>query len=374
MDRQSLCRWLTGELDGAEASIDSGRSLPNSLQSSEALLAFEKQHVFENRWNLAGRIGDWSSTGAKRVLTVGRVPVVVVRDADDTLRAFVNLCQHRGHPLVDSESTGTGRLMVCRYHSWSYDLRGKLVRAPGLETHARKDCGTERGNGTIAEDLALQPVSLAVWRGLVFVSLSENPPALADEMLPAEAGPTEAEFAAYRLHHREVLHYTADWKKVYDNVVECYHCAGVHSNTLERMYRSEGFHDAGWRGNCRYATAQLRDFSLIHHSIQLFPGALLFFDPVVGLMLRIRPETPDLTAVEVTYLTAPDADSVLAERYVTLWSETLAEDRSILAEQHAALASGSLPYSRLVPGREDAVIGLQKLILATYRLGLAALR
>ena len=360
MDAPAITRWLSQELDGAEAALAEGWSLPHSLQENDALLAFEQTHIFGKGWALAGRALDWPVVGVRRVLDVGGVPVVVVRDAAFELRAFVNICRHRGHPLVVDDGS-VGPLMGCRYHGWSYDLQGVLVRAPGLEPCAQ-----------MVADLAIKSVRLEIWRGLVFVSLADDPPHLSDEFAPAADAPDEVTIAGFREHGRITFSFAADWKRVQDNVVECYHCAGVHSGTLERMYRADAFHDAGWRGRCRYGTAALRDVPGVHHSIQLFPGTLVFLDPVVGLLARIRPEQPDRTVMEVIWLVARDADAAMAERFISLWARTLEEDQAILAAQHGALASGRLARGKLVPGREDAVAGAQRLVLAAYRQGLAA--
>lgn len=360
MEAGGLAGWLAATLEGAEAALAAGWSLPHSLQASAALLDFEQTHVFEAGWALAGRVGDWPEPGARRALTVGRVPVVVVRDAGGVLRGFVNLCRHRGHPLAAGAGPA-GPLLACRYHGWSWDLEGRLVRAPGLDPCPQS-----------AAELALLPVRLERWRGLVFVSLGADAPPLAEALAPAAGAPDAATIAAYRETGRTTLHFAADWKRVQENVVECYHCAGVHARTLERMLRAEAFHDAGWQGACRYGTAALRDHPGVHHSIQLFPGTLVFLDPVVGLLARLRPECPDRTAMDVTWLAAPGAAPELAERFLALWAETLAEDQAILAAQQAALASGRLARTRFVPGREDAVAGVQALILAAYRRGLGA--
>lgn len=358
--KATFLRWFSRELKDAEEALTQGWSLPHSHQGSKDLLDFEQAHVFREGWALAGRVADWPTVGSRRVLTVGGVPVVVVRNGANALRAFVNICRHRGHPLVN-DGDRAGPLMGCRYHGWSYDLQGRLVRAPGLEP-----CPAT------ASTLALEPLRLDVWRGLVFVSLSSDPPPLSVELAPAENAPSDATITGYRKQGRKMLSFTADWKQVQNNVVECYHCAGVHSRTLERMYRAEAFQEAGWKGRCRYGRAEMRDFPGVHHSIQLFPGTLIFLDPVVGLLARFYPTQPDLTVMEVTWLVAPDVDPALAALYVDLWSKTLAEDQDILSAQSFALSSGMLPRSRLVPGQEDAVAGAQQLVLAAYRRGLSA--
>ncbi len=361
-DKATFVRWLSQELEGAEAVLSQGWSLPHSLHGSRELLDFEQAHVFRDGWALVGRVADWPTVGSRRVLSVGGVPIVVVRSGADVLSAFVNICRHRGHPLVN-DGDRAGPLMGCRYHGWSYDLQGRLVRAPGLEP-----CPAT------VSTLALEAVRLDVWRGLVFVCLSSNPQPLSVEFAPAKNAPSEATISGYREQGRTILSFAADWKQVQSNVVECYHCAGVHSSTLERMYRAEEFQEVGWKRRCRYGRAELRDFPGVHHSIQLFPGTLVFLDPVVGLLARFYPKQPDLTVMEVTWLIAPNADRALAKCFLDLWSRTLAEDQEILSAQNAALSSGMLAHSRLVSGKEDAVAGAQQLVLAAYRRGLSAWR
>jgi len=358
-------QWLSQGLDGAEAALAGGWSLPHSLQGNDALLAFKQAHIFAKGWALAGRAADWLTFGARRALTVGGVPVAVVRDTAGTLSAFVNICRHRGHPLV-ADGDRPGPLKGWRYHSWFYDLQGRLECADGLEL-----C-TET-----AAALALQPVRLELWQDLVFVSLSRDAPPLSDDFGPAAVAPDKATITEYCEHGRSTFRYPADWKRVQDTVVECYHCAGVHSHTLERMYRADAFFETGWQGRCRYGTAELRDLPGVHHSIQLFPGTLIFLDPVVGLLARLRPEQPDHSVMDVIRLLATDADLALAERFIDLWSRTLSEDQTERAAQNSALASGRLARSRLarsrlVPGRKDAVAGAQRLVRAGYHRGLAA--
>ena len=138
------------------------------------------------------------------------------------------------------------------------------------------------------------------------------------------------------------------------------------------MYRAEEFQEVGWTRRCRYGRAKLHAFPGVHHSFQLFPGTLIFLNPVVGLLARFYPKQPDLIVMEVTWLVAPDADRTLAELYLDLWSITLAEDQEILSAQNTAHSSGMLARSRLVSGKEDAVAGAQQLVLAAYRRGLSA--
>jgi choline monooxygenase len=342
--------------------VDAGWSLPYALADDPGVLAFELEHIFARRWLLAGREADWPKPGHRRVLWAGRVPVVVLRDEDQTLRAFVNVCRHRGYPLAEDETCS--KRLACRYHAWTYGLDGKLLRAPGSEADPAFD----------AAALALAPVAARVWNGLAFVNASASPRALDETLSPLDPAMKRSgiDFGRYRPHSVRNITFEAGWKLVYDNVVECYHCPGVHASTLNAMYSSEGFHDARWQGICRYGSAMLKGGNLKHHSFQIFPGAMIFADPVVALLVRFWPAGPATTAMRIEYFAGPEADAAESDRFVDLWTRTLEEDRAILADLQRAVASGRIERGRLVRGREDSLIGVQNLILDAYSEGLGA--
>jgi choline monooxygenase len=343
------------------ALLDQGWSLPYALASDPAVLDLELEHIFARRWLLAGRDADWPTTGHRRVLWAGRVPVVVIRGEDQVLRAFVNICRHRGYPLAENETCS--KRLACRYHAWTYGLDGKLLRAPGSEDDPGFD----------APALALAAVAVGVWNGLVFVNASASPQPLDETLAPLEPAMKQSgvDFGRYRRHSTRDITFEAGWKLVYDNVVECYHCPGVHPATLNAMYSSEGFHDARWNGACRYGSATVKGGNLLHHSFQIFPGAMIFADPVVALLVRFWPAGPAETAMRIEYFAGPEADPAESDRFVDLWTSTLEEDRAILAGLQRAVASGRIERGRLVRGREDSLIGVQNLILDAYSEALA---
>lgn len=149
---------FTSLLFEVEAALLKGWSLPYAWMGDATLHDLEVESIFERSWQIAGPESRVVAPGAHMVLRVGRVPVLIVRGHDGDLRGFVNICRHRGYPVARGD--GCTKLLMCRYHGWTYDLQGRLRRAPGAENM----------EGFDSADLSLRPVAVETWRGIVFVN------------------------------------------------------------------------------------------------------------------------------------------------------------------------------------------------------------
>src|SRR4051812_13715857 len=145
--------------------------LPGRAYHDPDIFAFERDEWFRRDWVVVGREEDATGPGTYFLAEVDEEPLIVVRGRDEVLRAFYNVCQHRGTAVVE-EPCGTAVRFQCPYHAWIYDLDGRLVRAKHTEDLA--DFATE--------DFGLRPVRLAEWQGFVFVSLAEHGAALSDQL------------------------------------------------------------------------------------------------------------------------------------------------------------------------------------------------
>jgi glycine betaine catabolism A len=202
-------------------------TLPSSWYRSEGVFAIEKERIFCREWLCVARAEELSEPGAYRVLDVLGESILLLRNRDAKLRAFYNVCRHRGSRLCRGEVSGAASLgggisggrITCPYHQWSYDLDGRLVAAPYLTGEAGFDKSL----------FGLYPVALECWGGFVFVNLS-----------PAGAAPLAAQLGAIperisryplselRIGHTIRYQVAANWKVICENYNECYHCAGVH--------------------------------------------------------------------------------------------------------------------------------------------------
>src|SRR5882757_3156034 len=108
------------------------RMPPAEVYQSEALLAWERRHVFAGSWTCLGRTAELRGTGTQCGRTIGDIGVVVTFAGDGTVRAFANTCRHRAHELLAEGESNDRRALVCPYHGWSYDLNGRLRAAPRM--------------------------------------------------------------------------------------------------------------------------------------------------------------------------------------------------------------------------------------------------
>ena len=204
-------------------------TLPSSWYTSEQVFALEKERIFCRDWVCVARAEELAEPGAWRVLNVLGESLLLVRTPKGTLRAFYNVCRHRGTRLCrDPDDPGApaplpggiaaGRI-TCPYHQWTYDFDGRLVGAPHL--------GAEPGFDKA--QFSLYPAAVDCWGGFVFLNLS---PAVAAPLAAQLAGiPGRLErypLAELRVGHTIRYSVAANWKALCENYNECYHCGGVH--------------------------------------------------------------------------------------------------------------------------------------------------
>src|SRR5688572_359024 len=133
-------------------------TIPARLYNDPVYLELERERVFAHTWQLVGRASDVATTGQYLTAEVGNDSIVVVRDGD-ALRGYHNVCLHRAGPVA--QGCGKRQTLQCRYHGWTYNLRGELIRAPEME-------GVQRFT---PDDMHLVPVRVATWGPLVFANL-----------------------------------------------------------------------------------------------------------------------------------------------------------------------------------------------------------
>lgn len=205
-------------------------TLPGSAYTDAAVFGREQERIFEAHWFCAARAGDLLTPGAFRTVTVGRESVLVVRGRDGALRAFLNICRHRGARLCTEPAGEVRRSLQCPYHAWTYALDGRLTAAPNLGalSAAERD-----GRGLV-------PVALREWLGYAWVCLAEEPPAFEADVVgavTARLGDPSA-IDRYRpedlaLGRRITYDVAANWKLIVENFMECYHCATIHPELTE---------------------------------------------------------------------------------------------------------------------------------------------
>jgi choline monooxygenase len=199
-------------------------TLPGWAYRDREIFAREREAIFRRGWVCVGHLCRLAEAGDFICGYAGDQHVFVIRGEDGRIRGFHNVCQHRAHPLLEGHGTGQ-RLIVCPYHAWGYDTRGRLVRAPG----------SERLEDFAPEAFGLTPVAVEVFHGLLFVNCDPDASPLSQQA-PDLAREIESYFPDLAQHvHLGTIRYDMkmNWKVRIDNSLECYHCLPVHKSFCE---------------------------------------------------------------------------------------------------------------------------------------------
>jgi len=186
----------------------------------------ERDAIFRRTWLNVGRVEQLRRKGSyfTRELDAARTSVVIVRGSDDKVRAFYNICRHRGNKLVwndfpGEETSGTCRQFTCKYHGWRYDLEGACTFVQQEDEFFDLDKG----------DYGLVPVRAEVWEGFIFVNLDPNAPPLQEYMGELGAGLAGYPFHKMTQVHRYRSEVRSNWKLYIDAFTEFYHAPVLHA-------------------------------------------------------------------------------------------------------------------------------------------------
>lgn len=364
-----------------------GRPLPGSFYTDDDVYAADLRHVFGRHWFLAATEAELPEPGDYVTLDLDARSLIVIRDDDGVVRAFHNVCRHRGARVLTEPSGFVGNL-TCGYHSWTYGTDGRLLHAPGL-------------TGTDPACLSLRAINVRVVAGLVFLSLAAVPPTDVDDFAAtltpylAPHGLARAKVAA-----QVDLVEAGNWKLVMENNRECYHCDGhpelscsffptyglqahevpdrlraahdrflaaeaaLHARSLalglpdalvedlvgpdlaHRVAREpldgagESFSLTG-RAVCRRPLADLGEQRLGRLSVHTQPNAWFHVLSDHAVVFTVLPQAVDRTLVRTTWLVHADAvegvDYDPAE-LTHVWRETNAQDSTFVALTQAGVA------------------------------------
>lgn len=219
-------------------------TLPARFYHDPEIWEHEKQAIFYRSWNYAGHVSQVAEPGQFLTVKIHEQSIFVARTRQGDLKAFYNVCPHRGHQLL----SGTGRknVITCPYHAWAFDFDGALKSARNTETV----------KGFDKSDFSLKEVRVEVFCGLVLVNLDPDAEAFADQM-----GELEQEIRHYvpavddlQFAQRDSYDVAANWKVLVDNFLECYHCHPAHKDFVDLVdmdsYRTiaKGFYSSQCAG------------------------------------------------------------------------------------------------------------------------------
>jgi len=200
-----------------------GHCMLRPFYSDDEVYRFDCLRVWRTGWLFAGHTCEISKPGDYFTLEVDSDSIIVTRDRNGQARALHNVCRHRGS-LICENPDGHVYKLVCPYHRWSYDLDGRLLHAPGMQEHLHKS------------ELGLQAIHIREIAGLIFISLANDPPPFdaVEDLFAAQVKPQ----GLARAKVAKAVEYLvkANWKLVWENNRECFHCNANHPQYIKANF------------------------------------------------------------------------------------------------------------------------------------------
>ncbi len=348
------------------ATIADGRTLPFDWYTNPDVLRLERERIFRSTWQYAGRADQVAEPGSFFTCDAAGVPVVVVRDKEGSVRAFLNVCRHRGSLVCEGE--GRRETLQCPYHAWTYSLDGSLRAAPR----------TEREEGFDKSELGLVPVQVEAWGPFVFVNSDADSPPLAEHLgeLPALLEAAGLDLDSLRFLKRSTSKYKANWKVCCENFLECYHCQIAHpafskvvdvsvdayvleqSATFSTQY---GPVREAWKGDFDpRGPVERGQFHFLwpNITINVMPGQPnLSIGPVV-------PRAAERTGRFLDYFVGPGVDDAWIADMLEFDDQVGAEDTVLVERVQKGLRSGGLEHGRLLLESERLLAHFQNQVVA----------
>jgi Rieske 2Fe-2S family protein len=338
-------------------------TLPREYYTSPEILAEETERLFATQWTCVGRASRIAQRGEWFLATVAGDSLIVLRDRQGELRAFFNVCRHRGTRLCEADSGRFSESIQCPYHAWTYATDGRLIGAPHM--HDVEDFDPA--------DYPLHQAGVAEWEGFLFVNLDPDPVPFAEAWAPMLGRLSRFELAGLRVMHQVSYDIQANWKLVFQNYSECLHCPMIHPQLNAVIpYRSgandlvEGPFLGGYMeimpphrsatmsgaacGVPVSATLSQEDRSRGYY-YSLKPNLLLSIHPDYANYYLVQPVSPDRTLVHSEWLFHPDnADNpdFNPQDAIEFWDVTNRQDWHIVERSQAGISSRRYtpgPYS-----------------------------
>ena len=193
-----------------------GWSLEQRFYTDPEIYQLELDRIVMRNWILAGHVSELAEPGDFKVANIANESAIIIRGQDDVIRAFANVCRHRGS-LVCLEEAGNTRKFTCPYHGWVYSSEGELIGARDMSTDFRR------------EDYGLNPVPVDNIHGLLFICFSDKPPSLEAARRDMREPMQMFDLPNLKVAASKTYQIAANWKLAVENYVECYHCAPAHT-------------------------------------------------------------------------------------------------------------------------------------------------
>jgi len=339
------------------------RTLSREYYTSPELLAGELGRIHARQWNCVGRASRLAKPGDYVLCDIAGESIILLRGRDGGLRAFFNVCRHRGTRILMEPAGQLSGTIQCMYHAWTYSTDGRLIGAP----HMNEVEGFDK------QDYPLHQAAVAEWEGFVFVNIGPEPVPFREAWAPMIGRLERFNLAGLQAGRRLRYEIKANWKLVIQNYSECLHCPTIHPELVTRLPYQSGANDltegpflGGYMEIMephQSATSSGRYCGLLvserltteerrrAYYYSLMPNLLLSIHPDYVNYYLVTPVAPDLTVVDSEWLFNPANEGNPAfnpEDAVAMWDVTNRQDWDICERSQLGISSRRYapgPYS-----------------------------
>ena len=234
------------KLDVVNNSIEKAHGLPNECYTSKDYTLIERKKLFENKWIVVGVASSIPEIGDVKPIDILGMPILILRNKQNKIKVFHNVCSHRGVKLV-SKSGKINSLIRCPYHSWSYSLDGKLMATPhigGMNKHSADGFDKSKSN--------LKEIRSYIWLDLIMININQNEMSFEEYIKPL----SDRWEKFWPIKDRELIHHSNDfgyfklnakcnWKFAIENYCESYHLPWVHPGLNSYSKIEDHYHIQG---------------------------------------------------------------------------------------------------------------------------------
>jgi Rieske 2Fe-2S family protein len=339
------------------------RTMPGEYYTSPDILAEEQERIFARSWHCVGRTSAIASAGDYVLRTVAGESLIILRDRSGDLRAFFNVCRHRGTRICEIPKGHFSETIQCPYHAWTYTTDGRLIGAPQMQDVAGFD----------KRDYPLHSAAVAEWEGFLFVNVARDPEPFGEAFAPMLGRLTRFGLSRLAVRHAVAYDVQANWKLVFQNYSECLHCPTIHPQLTSVLPYQSGANDlteGPFLGGYMEIMAQHESATMSGRSCarlldpgltgddrrrafyySLMPNMLLSIHPDYANYYIVTPVAADRTRVESEWLFNPDgvSDSTFnPDDAIRFWDVTNRQDWHIVEQSQLGLTSRRYapgPYS-----------------------------
>lgn len=338
------------------------RTLPQQYYTAPEIYAEEQERIFARRWLCLGRAAGLADPGDYVLRDAAGESILVVRGQDGAVRAFYNVCRHRGTRLCEETRGRLSETIQCPYHAWTYTLDGALIGAP----HMSEVAGFDK------RDFPLNPVALATWEGFLFANLAPEPEPFERAFAPLAGRFSRFNLAELRSARRIEYDVKANWKLLFQNYSECLHCPVIHPGLAKLTPYTSGENDlfeGPYLGGYMVLTKEGGSLTMSGRACgvpvgplepedrnrvyfySIFPNMLLSLHPDYVMFHALWPDGPGRTRLTCEWLfhSASFAEHGFdPDDAVRFWDETNRQDWHICELAQAGIASRAYrpgPYS-----------------------------